>query len=276
MATTQFLQRPEGRIAYEVVGDGPMVLCIPGMGDLRGEYRLLTPLLVDSGYRVVTMDLRGHGESDATFPDYERPSAGDDVVGLLEHLSDPPAHVVGCSYGAAAAVWAAATTPAAVASLTLIGPFVRAGSTSRVQQLALSAMLRPPWGSRAWSWWYRRLYPGSVPADFDHYLAALRDSFSSAARMTALRAMALSSSAQIDPLLDTVAAPSLVIMGTADPDFPDPAAEAQIVADRLRAMVTMVDGAGHYPHAQQPDETAGALVPFLDDAGPASGEGAGS
>jgi len=42
------LQRPEGRLAYEVTGtSGPLVICVPGMGELRQSYRLLTPLLVE-------------------------------------------------------------------------------------------------------------------------------------------------------------------------------------------------------------------------------------
>ncbi len=68
--STQFLQRPEGRIAYDVTGEGPLVICAPGMGDVRQVYRFLVPRLVEAGYRVATMDLRGHGESDTTFTAY--------------------------------------------------------------------------------------------------------------------------------------------------------------------------------------------------------------
>ena len=40
------------------------------MGDLRSVYRFLAPALVEARYRVATMDLRGHGDSDATFERY--------------------------------------------------------------------------------------------------------------------------------------------------------------------------------------------------------------
>ena len=61
---TQFLPVAEGHIAYDDTGGcGPLVLAIPGMGDLRSEYRALRPLLQQAGYRVVTMDIRGHGET---------------------------------------------------------------------------------------------------------------------------------------------------------------------------------------------------------------------
>ncbi|MFO7549180.1 MAG: hypothetical protein R6X29_09975, partial [Acidimicrobiia bacterium] len=44
-------------------GDGPLVVLLPGAGDLRSEHRFLAPPLVAAGYRVVTADLPGHGES---------------------------------------------------------------------------------------------------------------------------------------------------------------------------------------------------------------------
>ena len=64
--TSCFLTVGEGRIAYDDTGgDGPLVIAIPDMGDLRSEYRALRPLLQQAGYRVVTMDVRGHGETSA-------------------------------------------------------------------------------------------------------------------------------------------------------------------------------------------------------------------
>jgi hypothetical protein len=45
-ATIQFLCRPEGDVAYEVRGSGPLIVCVPGMGDLRASYRFLMPELV--------------------------------------------------------------------------------------------------------------------------------------------------------------------------------------------------------------------------------------
>jgi hypothetical protein len=35
-SVTQYLDLPEGRIAYDVIGSGPLVIALPGMGDLRG------------------------------------------------------------------------------------------------------------------------------------------------------------------------------------------------------------------------------------------------
>ena len=108
--TTQYLDRGEGRIAYDVTGSGPLVVAVPGMGDLRSTYRHLAPALVDAGFRVATMDLRGHGDSDTTFTAYDDPAAASDIIALIEHLGGP-ALVIGNSMGAAAAVIAAAENP---------------------------------------------------------------------------------------------------------------------------------------------------------------------
>ena len=81
--------------------------------------------------------------------------------------------------------------------------------------------------------------------------------------MAALRAM-------IDPPGEDAAAdlaaidvPTLVVMGTKDPDFPDPAAEAATVARLLGGEVAMIEGAGHYPHAEMAEATAAVILPFL-------------
>ena len=56
--TTDRLERPGGHIAYDTRGSGPLVVCIPGMGDVRSVYRFLATGLVEAGFRVSTMDLR--------------------------------------------------------------------------------------------------------------------------------------------------------------------------------------------------------------------------
>lgn len=262
--TTHHLPRPDGRIAYDDRGSGPLVVCLPGMGDLRSEYRLLAPLLLAAGFRVVTMDLRGHGESDTGFEDHERTTVGDDLVSLLEHLDAGPAHLVGTSFGAAAVVWAATEVPARVASTTLIGPFVRDLPASPLQAAALRLLLRRPWGVRFWSWWYgSKLHPGATPPDHAAHLAAVRANLAEPGRLEAVAAMARAGCEQVDRRLAEIAVPTLVVMGTADPDFPDPGAEAQAIAERTRGEVLLVEGSGHYPHVDAPEATGEAIARFL-------------
>ena len=86
---TSYLTRPEGRIGYDVVGEGPLVVLVPGMGDLRAGYRFLSPALREAGYRVACTDLRGQGDSDATFPAYGDEETADDVAALIGELGGP-------------------------------------------------------------------------------------------------------------------------------------------------------------------------------------------
>ena len=102
-----YINRPTGRIAYDLIGDGPLVICLPGMGDVRSVYRFLAQALAEAGFRIATMDLRGHGDSDATFDVYDDVAAGTDLISLAEHLGGP-AVLIGNSMGAGAACWAAA------------------------------------------------------------------------------------------------------------------------------------------------------------------------
>lgn len=105
------VERGGGRIAVESSGAGPLVLCVPGMGESRASFRHLVPGLVQAGYRVAVMDLRGHGDSSAGFDAYDDPAAAGDVLAVIDALGGGPAAVVGNSMGAAAAVLAAAARP---------------------------------------------------------------------------------------------------------------------------------------------------------------------
>ena len=57
--------------------------------------------------------------------------------------------------------------------------------------------------------------------------------------------------------------PTLVVFSTRDPDFDDPAVEARWIAGKMHGEIHMIEGAGHYPHAEMPAETAALILPFL-------------
>ncbi len=266
-ATTSFLKIGDGSIAYEDSGgSGPLVVCVPGLGDVRQQYRFLAPALQRAGYRVVTMDLRGMGESSAEWPDYSAAAVGSDIVALIDHLGARRAFVIGNSMAAASAVWVAAQIPDRIEGIVLIGPFVRDMPTSWTTAALLKVAFVRPWGIAAWSAYYGSLYPTAKPADFEEYRAALRRNLSEPGRLAALHAQLDASKAPCEARIPEVKAPVLVVMGTKDPDFSDPAAEAKLVAARLHAQLVMIDGAGHYPHAEMPDEVEPAIVKFLGGA----------
>jgi pimeloyl-ACP methyl ester carboxylesterase len=85
---THFVDVPGGQIAYDVTdGSGPLIVCAPGIGDRRQLYRFLRPVLAAAGYRVVTMDIRGHGESSIGWPMYSAAALGSDILALVHHLN---------------------------------------------------------------------------------------------------------------------------------------------------------------------------------------------
>jgi pimeloyl-ACP methyl ester carboxylesterase len=260
--TTLYLEHLSGRIAYDETGAGPLVVCVPSMGDVRGEYRFLAPLLAGAGYRVVTMDVRGHGESSTQWDDFSVAGVGSDIVALIRHLNAGPAAIVGESMASGATVWAAAEAPELVAGAILIGPFVRS-EPSLVNGLLFGALFARPWGPAMWQWYYGTLYPTHKPRDFAAYSQNLRQNLAEGGRMEALQKMLAASKSASEQRLGAVKAPVMVLMGTKDPDFKDPEVEARWVAEKLSARLHMVEGAGHYPHAEMPEVVAPLVLNFL-------------
>ena len=263
-AGTRFLQRGEGRIAYDVEGRGPLVVCVPGMGELRSSYRFLRPALLEAGYRVATMDLRGHGQSDPTFSSYDDVAAGADTLALIDELGGGPAVLVGNSMGAGAAAWAAAEAPGKVSALVLMGPFVRQVPVGKLMEWAFRLAMMRPWGRAAWLSYYPKLFPGRRPPDFDEHRARIAASLKEPGKWAAFARTTRTSHAPVEERLHEVRAPTLVVMGSADPDFPDPEEEASLVADRLDGEVLLVPDAGHYPQAEYPEVVSPAVLEFLE------------
>jgi pimeloyl-ACP methyl ester carboxylesterase len=259
---TTYLTRAEGRIGYDVAGDGPLVVLVPGMGDLRAAYRFLAPAVREAGYRVACTDLRGHGDSDTTFSSYGDAQTAGDILALVEELGGS-AVIVGNSMGAGAAALAAALQPDLVRGLVLVGPFVRNGDVSAIQRLLLRLAMARPWAATAWKAYLPKLYAGHRPADFAEYRDQVVASLRRPGYAKAFSLTTRTSHAPAEARLADVSAPTLVVMGEQDPDFPSPRAEADWIAQTLHAEVVMVPDAGHYPQSQRPDLTTEAVLHFL-------------
>jgi pimeloyl-ACP methyl ester carboxylesterase len=259
---TTYLERPEGRIAYSIAGSGPLVVTSPGMGDLRQTWRFLSPALVAAGYRVADADLRGHGDSDTTFSSYGDAETGEDLLALIEHLGGP-AVIIGNSMSAGSAVWAATERPDLVRGVVLVGPFVRDPQISTVMGTLMRIALAPPVARLTWNAYLPSLYAGTQPPDF----AAYRKQVSAAMRRPgyagAFSKTTRTSHQVAEERLPQMTQPALIVMGDRDPDFPDPAAEADWIATGRNASIVMVPEAGHYPQAQRPDVVTPAVMAFL-------------
>jgi pimeloyl-ACP methyl ester carboxylesterase len=255
------LQTVHGTLSYDDTGSGPLVVCLPGMGDNRTTYRHLTPLLVKAGHRVVTLDPRGLGESSGDWPDYSPEAMGADLLALLRHLDAGPVTLVTNSYTGATAVWAAAEKPDAFSALVLLDPFARQmPAPNAAMKIAMAAVgrFRP-----LWMIYWSSLYKTRKPADFAAARATLSEQLGRPGRMAALRAMFAADVSVCEARMPAVTTPALVVMGSKDPDFPSPQAEAELIAGRLHGKVAVVDGAGHYPQTEYPTETAAAILAFV-------------
>ena len=269
-----YVEVPGGRIAYEVIGHGPLIVLSHGIGDLRQSYRFLAPLLVMAGYRVANANLRGHGDSSTGFQSISRSDVAGDLLALIRHLSGP-AVIVGQSLSGGAATIAAAQAPELVAAIVEINPFTRTqqpnvGALLRIRRYR-RGMLRLGGTQlfRSLSAWMRYLdlaYP-TKPADYDD-TAALRAKLTEPGRMAEFLKTLKSTPADAEAQLPNVQCPALIVIGSADPDFPDPKAEGEAIVAALPpglGTLTILDGAGHYIHAERPNELAALITNFLTE-----------
>ncbi len=209
-----------GRLAAEVQGEGPLVVCSPGLGDTRDAYGPLAAALVAQGFRVACVDLRGHGDSSATFDRYGDEATSDDLLAVVEALGGGPAVLVGASLSGGAAVIAAGRRPEAVAGLVLLGPFLRNGMGPAGRRL-LHAGLAKPWGPVMWRSYAAKLWPGLGDAAAARAAASAK-SLARPGRWTAFHRTSAADHAVVAPWIGRVRAPVLVVMGEADPDWKDP------------------------------------------------------
>jgi pimeloyl-ACP methyl ester carboxylesterase len=237
---------------------------MPAGGDLRSEYRFLTPQLLAAGYRVVTMDIRGQGESSAGWPAYTDAALGADMLALIDHLGVDTAFLIGTSKATGGALQAALQAPERVRGLVLISPFVAAPRSAWRTTLTVWLLLAPLWGVALYCAYFPRMYPLARPADFAEHLKRVRAMLSQPGRLRALRLLFSESSGDTYQRHADIHTPALIVMGDHDPDFANPELEARTLASRLgQARVQLVAGAGHHPHVEVPELVGPAISAFL-------------
>jgi pimeloyl-ACP methyl ester carboxylesterase len=274
MSSTQFAEVSGGRIAYDVTGDGPLVVLSHGMGENRTSWRFLAPVLAGAGYRVATVDLRGHGESSRGWASYSRTDTAGDLIAVISELGGP-AVIIGQSFSGGSATIAAAARPDLITAIVEVDPFTRPATISlpalvtnaRYRRGGLLLMAVAATGSAGlWARYLNVAYPAVRPADWDQWLAALRKELRDSGSIKSARKMGMSAPSDARAQLPNVRCPVLVIMGTLDPDWPDPEAEARAIVallPQVPARYVMIEGAGHYPNVQFPQAVADAVLPFL-------------
>lgn len=251
-------------LAYDDTGgSGRLVVMLPGAGDLRSEYRFIVDRLVSAGHRVVTADLPGHGESPPA-RNYTVETTAGSLVALLRELDAGPAVVVATSFPPAAAAWAAAEHPDLIAGLVAISPHFRDDYSPVLRVATKAILLRGPWAAGLWAKLYKGWYKAAPPADLDTEIERLKTMLADPARRRAVRETLTAGRDGVDERIARLSLPTLTVFGSADDHFSDPVTEARNTAESLGGDHLVVDGAGHYPHVEQPGQVADAIVAFLD------------
>lgn len=132
------------RLAGTVFGPegGTPVLLIGGMGQTRHSWRRAAERVAERGHRAITLDVRGHGESDwAPDGDYSFPATSADLIAVVRALGEP-AVLVGASLGGKIALSAAGYGGPTIARGLVIVDTVPRAEPSGVAEV--TQVLRPP------------------------------------------------------------------------------------------------------------------------------------
>jgi pimeloyl-ACP methyl ester carboxylesterase len=123
---TAYLDRGDGvRLAYaHTLGEGPTAMFVPGYGsDMQGTKALALEAQASAAHRaILRLDYSGHGESGGSFEAGSISRWRDDVLALIDGVTQGPLLLVGSSMGGWLALLAALARPARVAGLVLIAP----------------------------------------------------------------------------------------------------------------------------------------------------------
>ena len=93
-----FFDNDDCQLHYEEYGHGAPLLLVHGLGSSTRDWEYQIPELARH-YRVIALDMRGHGRSDKPRERYSIQGFAEDVAALIEHLQLPPVHLVGISMG---------------------------------------------------------------------------------------------------------------------------------------------------------------------------------
>jgi 3-oxoadipate enol-lactonase len=239
----------------------PAVVLLHGLGSSSADWPEQHAVL-EARYRVVAVDLPGHGRSALPERALTVESMARDVAGLLTRLGEGPAHILGLSLGACVALRLALAAPERVRSLTLVNPFARVqpGGIGDVARLTLRMFLlgTAPMSAVA-AHVARRLFPWPEQrALYEGAVASLAQT-SRRAYFAAMRALArFDARGQVAAIRH----PTLIVAG--DRDTSVPLAAKLALADAIpRARMLIVPGSGHATPHDRPEIFNRALLEFL-------------
>ncbi|MAR54457.1 MAG: alpha/beta hydrolase [Acidimicrobiales bacterium] len=124
------------QVAADVYGhSGPLVILQHGGGQTRHAWKGAGQKLAEAGYLAVSLDARGHGDSDwAPDGDYSTDSLVEDLVAIVEHLGQRPI-LVGASMGGGTSLTAVGEARVAAEALVLVdtAPQIEIGGVRKIR-----------------------------------------------------------------------------------------------------------------------------------------------
>ena len=264
------------RLSYIDSGAGPAVLFIHGLLGSNQNWLHLVESLQDR-HRVVIPDLFGHGASEKPRGDYSLGAHAATLRDLLDHLGIARVTLVGHSLGGGIAMQFCYLFPERVDRLVLVA----SGGLGRAVSPLLRAATLP--GAE---WVLPVIASGWVRGRVETLGRAVRGvgvrapsdvreawrGFTSLSDADNRRAFLATTRAVVDPGGQTVSAhdhlpaaagiPTLLVWGTKDrmiPPWHALAAQEAIPGARLE----LFEGAGHFPHLDEPERFAQVLGEFI-------------
>ncbi|MBU2693516.1 alpha/beta fold hydrolase [Pimelobacter sp. 30-1] len=238
-------------LAFRQAGTGAPTVLLHGIGSSSVAFRPQLAALADE-LRMVAWDAPGYAASS----DPEDPLDIDGYVARVEALArdrfgDQPVHLVGVSWGGVLALRTAATRPALVRSLVVIGASLGSGvDPERAQQMheRVAELERVGSARLARRRGPRLLSPGADPQLVEQVVGTMAAALRPAGYSSAAAVMATT---DLTEDVARIVAPTLVLAGAAD-EVTGPA-RAREIADRIPgAALALVPGAGHLANQERP------------------------
>lgn len=263
-------------------GEGPVVLLIHGMAGSAATWNEVIPVL-SRFYTVIAPDLPGHGRSAKPRGDYSLGALASFLRDLMATLGHERATVVGQSLGGGIAMQFAYQYPERVERLVLVCagglgqdvmPLLRAltlPGMEYVLPIAFQPVIRST--VETVTGWAARLGLRPAPATLQMWRSytSLIDDDTREAFLHTLRSVVDVKGQRVsarDRLYLTERVPTLVMWGADDPVIPvSHAHEAHEAMPGSR--LEIIEGAGHFPHCEEPRRFARLLIDFMDTTEPA-------
>jgi len=256
------------RIAYDDDGGGSLpVVLLHGFPFNRSMWREQSAALAGD-YRVITPDLRGHGETTVTDEPATMEEMADDLASLLDELNINRAIVGGLSMGGYVTLAFCRKYPERVSGVVLADTRATPDNEEgrRTREETARRALAEGMGPIADAMTPKLLAPATLERR-PETVARVREMILGTeprGAAAALRGMALRRD-QTD-LLPRLQVPALVIVGGEDSLTPPSDAEAMHGLMTDSRLVTL-EGAGHASNLERADEFGRALREFLDGLG---------